>query len=51
MKAVNCDRIRRYNATAKRTVQKDALKNSTHKSAWSSKKCSINHRKVGRREK
>lgn len=48
MKAVNCDKICRYNVTAKKTIQKDALKNSTHKSTWSSKKCSINHRKVGR---
>lgn len=50
MKVVKCDKICRYNVTSKKTIKKDALKNTVHKSIWSSKKRSINHRKVGRRK-
>ena len=38
MKALNWDKACRYNVTAKKTIQKDALKNTVHKSTWSSKK-------------
>lgn len=50
MKVVKCGKICRYNVTSKKTIKKDALKNTVHKSTWSSKKCSINHRKAGRRK-
>lgn len=50
MKAVNWDKTCRYNVTAKKTIQKDALKNTVVFEHGVQKKCSINHRKVGRRK-